>query len=581
MQFSTSNYNFTAPDNYDISFTVLDEKTDYLKLKIHIDFKGKIVPEETAIRWEFPCTDVFSQWSPSGWSQHCLHPDWDPIRVKSRSASYVPIICHMSISGENRSTVYSSDVKTPMEIVSGIYEETANINYRLLLFTQPISAVSEYETELVIDNRRIAYEDAIRDAVKFWHYHGYNNAPVPEYARLPMYSTWYSWHQQLDTDTLLAELKEGKKYGMESVIIDDGWQTLDNSRGYQFCGDWEPTRISDMRGFVDAVHSIGMKYMMWFSVPYMGIYSEKYKEFKDMLLNGPDEQVGVLDPRFPEVRNYLISIYERAVTEWNVDGLKLDFIDSFALSEYSKKPCPEMDYESLEDGVCALLNEAKARLIKLNPDIMIEFRQGYMGPIMCGIGNMIRVADCPADSLKNRIGSVSLRLTSGTTAVHSDMLMWHKDEKCEDAALQIINILFSVPQISVRLVGIPESHADMLRFYLSFWRENRECILDGKLRAKSPDANFSLVSTENDTTMIAVAYSENTLSISKVFEKLEFINGSGNEYMIVNNSSDSYTAQITVYDCTGRIVSSEKGSVKNGLNGFVVPRSGILEILKI
>ena len=59
---------------------------------------------------------------------------------------------------------------------------------------------------------------------------------------------------------------------MKGVIIDDGWQTDDNRRGYAFCGDWEISerRFPDMRAHVERVHRLGMKYLVWFSVPFMG-----------------------------------------------------------------------------------------------------------------------------------------------------------------------------------------------------------------------------------------------------------------------------------------------------------------------
>lgn len=44
-------------------------------------------------------------------------------------------------------------------------------------------------------------------------------------------------------------------------------------------------------------------------------------------------------------------------------------------------------------------------------------------------------------------------MTSGDTAVHSDMLMWHRDDRDEAVALQLLSVAFAVPQISVRLGG--------------------------------------------------------------------------------------------------------------------------------
>ena len=70
--------------------------------------------------------------------------------------------------------------------------------------------------------------------------------------------------------------------------------------------------------------------MIWYSVPFLGEKSENLNRFKEMTLyHIPELQTYCLDPRFPEVREFLISTYEKAVREWDIDGVKLDFIDSF------------------------------------------------------------------------------------------------------------------------------------------------------------------------------------------------------------------------------------------------------------
>ena len=89
---------------------------------------------------------------------------------------------------------------------------------------------------------------------------------------------------------------------------------------------------------------------------------------------------------------------------------------------------------------------------------------------------MLRVMDCPNDAICNRQDVVNLRFTSGNTAVHSDMIMWHYDDTVESAALQLVSIMYSVPQISVRIAKLSDEHKKMLDFYLHFWRENRETL---------------------------------------------------------------------------------------------------------
>ena len=58
------------------------------------------------------------------------------------------------------------------------------------------------------------------------------------------------------------------------------------------------------------------------------------------------------------------------------------------------------------------------------------------------------------------------------------MFIWRKEEPVEDAAMQILNILYSVPQLSVRLEDIPNSHLDMIRYWFEYWNSNKEVLLE-------------------------------------------------------------------------------------------------------
>ena len=245
--------------------------------------------------------------------------------------------------------------------------------------------------------------------------------------------------------------------------------------------------MGDMAELVEELHKIDMKVMLWYSVPFMGIHSKKFQEFKTMLLDesGDKETFFSLDPRYKKVRDYLCGIYKKAVTEWKLDGLKLDFIDSFVLKGKSLDFDERRDYQSLEDAIHALMSETKEKLTKLKSDVLIEFRQSYVGPSIRKYGNMLRVGDCPGDVLTNRSQAINLRFTSGETAVHSDMIMWNKNDSVENAAEQFINVIYSVPQISMLIDELPEDHIKMLKFYIDFWNENRNVLLVGKLTAES------------------------------------------------------------------------------------------------
>ncbi len=63
------------------------------------------------------------------------------------------------------------------------------------------------------------------------------------------------------------------------------------------------------------------------------------------------------------------------------------------------------------------------RLRAIKPEVMIEFRQSYIGPKMRRYGNLFRADDCPLDAISNRVRCSDIRLIAGDTAVHADMLM--------------------------------------------------------------------------------------------------------------------------------------------------------------
>ncbi|MBB6504574.1 hypothetical protein F4693_001547 [Sphingomonas endophytica] len=57
--------------------------------------------------------------------------------------------------------------------------------------------------------------------------------------------------------------------------------------------------------------------------------------------------------------------------------------------------------------------------------------------------------------------------------------MLHPDEPSDTAALQSLDTLFAVPQVSMRLDSLSRAHTAMLMHYLAYWRANREVLLDG------------------------------------------------------------------------------------------------------
>jgi len=368
---------------------------------------------------------------------------------------------------------------------------------------------------------------------------------------------------------------------MKVAILDDGWQKEKSRTYYSATGDWRPvpSRFPDMKAHVAAVHDAGLKYMLWLSVPFIGDESGAWAVFKDKCLFTTDDGVGRLDPRFPEVRKYLVGTYERVVGEWGFDGVKLDFIDEFSLRG-RKDPAVAQGYagrdiRSLPEAVDRLMKEVVSRLRAIRPDVLIEFRQQYMGPAVRQYGNMIRATDCPADLAANRRRVADLRLTSGKTAVHSDMLVWSADETPENAARAVLSAIFGVVQYSMVLQSVPESHREMMRHWIAFSTKHRNALLKGGFRPHHPEMQYPWIESWDGSEHIVAAYAENlVLPVVAAGKDVYVLNASQEPSLVLDVKGRAEAAE--VFDTFGQ--SKGVRTLAAGLNRIAVPVGGYAKV---
>ncbi len=552
-----------------------------LTVGLHLSYDMPVVPKPVTLVIRIPNCNVLSTYSPLiGQMRHSrsVRPGWNPYAVDSRLTGGVPLLSMIGHEEKNSVTVALSDCKTPVTMSVGQIEETGELEFKVKLFTISGGLLSDYETDIRIDTRALPYTEVLRDVEDYWFtVNEIEPMPVPETARRPVYSTWYSYHQAVTTDALLAECRLAKALGMESIIIDDGWQTDDVNRGYSYCGDWEITKnkIPDIHALVDGIHALGMKVIFWYSVPFVGIYSKAYERFGDMLLTNKEwNKVNpwkMIDPRYPEARHFLIEKYTEAIRDWGLDGLKLDFIDSYKLEEDSCLSDPRMDTTSLFDACDLLMREVRDSLTALKGDVLLEFRQAYVGPYMQTYGNMFRVGDCPNDCLTNRLSACDMRLVMHRTAIHSDMLMWGAWEDSKTAARQLLHIFFTVPQISVRLSEIPESHTRMLRHYLALWNACRETLLAGEFVPEGVDGSYTMVHIDGEKEHFCLAYGKSMKRYAGE-KTLYYVNVTGDETLYLDLTAKEPRA-LRVYDCEGNLVT--EGELADGIHAIRVPLSGM------
>ncbi|MGE9295155.1 MAG: glycoside hydrolase family 36 protein [Puniceicoccales bacterium] len=566
--------------NFSATVTTEEVSANVFDYHIQIDFGQSIKPPPMQIDWYVPIVDIVGKWHPTIGSDRSLTANW-VTTIKTYATLGAPVVAFFSAKGINRHTFALSDAINPIGIRTQVEEENATINCRIVLFDSEWPEIDSYKITIRIDEQHSPYHKAIGDIGQWWSaMPPYKPAPVPDSAYEPVYSTWYSFHQKLSAEEVEANCSWSNKLGCKSVILDDGWQTEDNNKGYAFCGDWEvaQSKFPDFRSHVARVREIGMQYLVWFSVPFIGPKSRTWETYQEKVL--PKDPVGsaaCLDPRFASVRQMIIDCYRNAVNDWNIDGLKLDFVDRFTAEKPVEAKDETADMVSVPAAADRLFTDVMAQLRELKPDVLIEFRQAYIGPAMRKYGNIFRAHDCPNDALSNLTRTIDLRLLSGNTAVHSDMVMWNANESVEHAAMQLWATLFSVPQISVKHDAIPGDHEQMLATFLQFWQQRQKLLMHGQLNPKYPQFLYPSVHIENEQEELIAAYQDNhviEIAVQDPSRKLTIVNATHHPHIIADTKGSEREQAMKIYNCMGECVGQTTLSNSSSIQKIEIPSAG-------
>ena len=553
-------------------------------------------PAAFNLSFNFAKRDIVAAWRPwsecSGFGMY-----WDPANLPGAGQTdfchSMPLYACYGSGGRNRVAFAASESSEPIVMKAGIREEDNRLYFSFHFYDTKVAKRKHLVAKLRIDSRDVFWSDAVREAADWMtEVSGRKPANVPDAAFAPLYSTWYNFHQDVHQDEIERECEIASKMGMGTIIVDDGWQTDDTNRGYAFCGDWKESknRFPDIKAHVARVHAMGMKYMLWYAVPWMGEKSANHARFKGKFLyHNKRLKTYCLDPRFPEVREFLINTYERALREWNIDGLKLDFIDAIKVPDHDPALSDNFkgrDIKSVTEATERLISDIYKRLSAIKPDVLVEFRQAYIGPSIRTAANMLRVRDCPADMQINRRGIVNLRLTSGKTAVHSDPLEWHPTDTPEAAAKNVLNVMFYTIQYSMKLAGLdphPEKdghnhpllgHADMIAHWSRFGAAHVDALQRGKFKAYHPELAYPLIEGESDAERIFGVYAaEMSVSTGPLNKPVYILNATDADSLVIEIPSKATITPYDTYGANGMGIPYEAGCHR-----VPVPPSGYLLI---
>lgn len=403
---------------------------------------------------------------------------------------------------------------------------------------------------------------------------------IPDTGRVPVYSTWYGYAQDISAPALVEQAKHAAALGCGAMIIDDGWQLHGSGRWYAGCGDWvpDPAKFHDMKGHIAELRSFGLAPLLWIAPLLLGEQSEAYSRLAPYAGKYVDAlRAHILDPRHRQAREHFVSSCARLVLEYGLAGLKIDFIDAAAV--YHGTPGTG-DIEDVGAALLATLGDLRETLASAGrTDVLIEFRQNYIGPATAPFGNLVRASDCPADPVTNRRSIIDLRLLAVDQSVHSDPVVWDLRAGPAVAVRHLMNAYFGVPQISVPLELLDGPTTTALARMLELWVDTRSVVLDGTLDAGLPSEDYPVIRARNGERQIIGIYRPTTVSVDpREARDITVLNATSEPRVLLEWTSAPGAAIIEVW--SPQTGSGEPYTVvaRSGLMSLAVPAAGTARI---
>lgn len=497
----------------DASVTLTECTDNVAFYKVRLVFADAGGDCAVTLLWQEPMKGVVGWWSPHAGRAHELHQWWAADTQTSYYAEGAPVFALFRQSGWNYRTVALSDAvcKTKLSVCVNDFAERESLDLRVRIFEEEAPPAKDFAFYLRVDGSDRNLSRCVGEVGRWWErfYPPRHRPAATDACAAPLFSSWYACHQHPRQAELERELPLAAELGFGAMIVDDGWSYPGNGTGnYAACGTWRPdgNKFPDMAAFAAKAKQHGIAPALWFPLPFMGMDDPHFDDFRDRMIAVDDFlRAGILDVRVPSVREFLVDTLAGLCDTYGLCGLKLDFLND--LTRPAPAPTALCDCKTTVEGLQKLLAALDGALRIPESDLLLEYRQYYLGPAVTRYCNMLRVCDCAFDVISNRIGVIDLRMLRYPLAVHSDMLLWARDEAPETCAVMLLNVLFAVPQISVLLQYAPPEQQAVLRRFLAYRNAHRELLLFGELTVYEPEANYTMVSAEDDSLRVTALYS--------------------------------------------------------------------------
>lgn len=549
-------------------------------LNIYLHSTYAAAPPSFNVSIKFPKDKINQLWNSKTFSNKSYFsiPSYD------RAAANFSIISGLTINDQNQVTFTCKDVYKARFVSSNIKEESDSIVFNLGFFEDnpPLSNLQDYQAEVLVDFRNIHFSKAIYDASSWFLEDEFKKGVVSvDTTNVPVFSTWYPMHRNIPLENITRELDSLKTYHFKSVLVDDGWQALVKMK-IDTAYLYDESSFKTMNLFKQKCLSMGLPLYLWYSYPFIGGNPVVLKKFdgKYIRYRAP-RQMYVLDPRYADVRKYLVSTYANFLNAWQFDGYWFDFLKGFypkegAIIDEDKG----RDFVSIDLAVDTLYADMEARLKAIKPNIFMGQVFPVVGPNLVSYQNFLTGFVGVENTQVVREKMVNNRLLYGKYTPFMEVVAINPRESAEDIARKLQSVLFGNPYLSFYVSTLPEASKQTIRFWLDYWKKNYSVIFDGNFEPFQVSRFYPAIRVENDRKTIYMVNEDYTLNLPASLSKtIDVINSkvTGNIQFMLSRPGVQYNYEI--FNCKGE--STEKGILKSkGKNLFdvVVPTAGFIRI---
>jgi len=288
----------------------------------------------------------------------------------------------------------------------------------------------------------------------------------------PLWCSWTDWNSHdVDDALMLEQIEEGIDLGVRNFILDDGWFGWGLDTDTPNLGDYrpDPERFPDLAALSRKVRDMGGRLILWVGPHCVCKGTRAEKEAEKLFIvdetgepshNGQYYSVCFMSP---EGREYMCDIVRRFITDYDVDGIKMDLFNGIRARTCTSER-HEHDTSSLMVGLHRLLEEIHAAATALKPDFIIELKQNYITPFISPYGTICRSGDAPWNNEGNFMRTSFVQ--AYTDKAENDYMTLNVNDSALETAQIIIKMLaVGVPAYSNNFKTMPEPHKRIQKHY--------------------------------------------------------------------------------------------------------------------